>query len=780
MSLYQLEVLNDKEFEELCKDLLEKELGLLFQIFKTGKDKGIDLRYAENRENEIIIQAKRYVKSTFSNLTSELHREKDKMHKLMAKPQRYILMTAFDPTVSQTDHIVTLMSPFIKTSQDVYGRDRINNLIKKYPDIEKKYYKLWLTSTTILKRILHNGAEGRSEFFKEKILKRASLYVPTKNFKTALDKLREHHFLIISGEPGVGKTTISYLLICEFLAKDFQLINVDGQLSDAEHLLNPSPKLKQIIFFDDFLGANLTEIVNPRNSENKLVGFIERIQASENKLLIMTTRTTILRQAQHHYEKFNHMGLADISQYRLEIGYYSRLDKAKILYNHLFHSGMAGDQYDLFFQSETYLKIIQHKNYFPRLVEFITSVNQLKNVTVEQTDEFIFSSLNNPAKIWQSAYEQQLNAEEQFLLQTLFSLGSYKVSGDLLETAFEERYQYEIRTNGFSRKADAYQQSLKKLLDGFVKSEKIDHTRHLQFSLLNPSVGDFMLNYLKIRFGESKRIFYSAVYFIQVLNFFDNSLIDKTVYSKDNLKELFESFNQRIPLLQKQHGDGTEADLFILYIWLYAFHELATESLLYDRLQRVNPISRVRLTFYQFKHILARLERLKTTRVYIKRNWLNFFIVATELCWDSSDIKTVTELLRTYKIKQEIWSANEEFMSYMSAKVNDLYTSDDLDFSSDEESIVSYCEFGSHFMARRIIDERLSNDFWYFVEDCGLDDYFDTLIERADLGTERILDNILDNANNNKRYPDDDGDDRVSGYNGAIDEDKAIRELFER
>lgn len=55
MVIYNFEVLNDKEFEELCKDFLEQEFGLFFQIFKFGRDKGIDLRYVENVENEIIV-----------------------------------------------------------------------------------------------------------------------------------------------------------------------------------------------------------------------------------------------------------------------------------------------------------------------------------------------------------------------------------------------------------------------------------------------------------------------------------------------------------------------------------------------------------------------------------------------------------------------------------------------------------------------------------------------------------------------------------------------------
>ena len=63
------------------------------------------------------------------------------------KPNRYILMTSFDASVHQIDQIIKTMHPYILNSQDVYTRERIINLILKYPQIEKKFYKLWLTST---------------------------------------------------------------------------------------------------------------------------------------------------------------------------------------------------------------------------------------------------------------------------------------------------------------------------------------------------------------------------------------------------------------------------------------------------------------------------------------------------------------------------------------------------------------------------------------------------------------------------------------------------------
>ena len=63
---YRFEVLNDKEFENLSRDLLQAELKIRLETFKTGKDDGIDFRYATTKnKNEIIVQAKHWAGSGF-------------------------------------------------------------------------------------------------------------------------------------------------------------------------------------------------------------------------------------------------------------------------------------------------------------------------------------------------------------------------------------------------------------------------------------------------------------------------------------------------------------------------------------------------------------------------------------------------------------------------------------------------------------------------------------------------------------------------------------------
>lgn len=63
--------LNDVEFENLCKDVMEKKLSTSLRLFAKGRDGGIDLT-DDTRTHNIIVQAKHYIGSKFSNLRTTL------------------------------------------------------------------------------------------------------------------------------------------------------------------------------------------------------------------------------------------------------------------------------------------------------------------------------------------------------------------------------------------------------------------------------------------------------------------------------------------------------------------------------------------------------------------------------------------------------------------------------------------------------------------------------------------------------------------------------------
>ena len=147
---YDFKMLNDKEFEVLVSDLLSGHLSIRVERFRPGKDKGIDGRFFAAPGQETIIQCKHWVRSSVASLVRYLAEvEKAKIGRL--KPSRYILATSLELSPQNKDAIAAAVAPWISTPSDVYGNEDLNDLLAQFSDVERRHYKLWLSSAGVLK-----------------------------------------------------------------------------------------------------------------------------------------------------------------------------------------------------------------------------------------------------------------------------------------------------------------------------------------------------------------------------------------------------------------------------------------------------------------------------------------------------------------------------------------------------------------------------------------------------------------------------------------------------
>ena len=541
MGQYDFSTLNDKDLEELSRDLLTRELYIPFQSFKVGKDGGIDLRYSTNTsENKIIVQVKHYLKSGFNALLNKLkNEEKIKIDRL--NPNRYLLVTSVSLSPADKAKIKKILCPHILSTNDIYGADDINMLLSKHPEIEKKHFKLWFSNTNIIQKIINNGIDGRSTFFENKIKKNIELYVINQSFEKALNILSEQKILIITGTPGIGKTTLANLITYHLLSKDFRLVYIDEKIKEAEDMFDNDSNAKQVFYFDDFLGSNYLDIINLRNSENSIVNFIDRIQATKNKHLILTTRSTILNQAKSRQEKLKRANL-DSLKYELEITSYNDYDKAKILYNHLYFNSLDAEMINEIFRDKNYRKIIQHKNYNPRLIEYFTKEQNVNHLTSKNYFNFIINSLDNPEEIWGTALTNQLNSSEKYLLFVLLSLGRY-ISVTNLEEAFDAKIKHEVVNHGFTREINIFKISLKNLMDGYIKNTMHHHLSAEKYiGFINPSLGDYLTLFFNENNTEKWRLIESFVFIEQFDYMFKrrNDSDNKVIIDDSEIKKYIE------------------------------------------------------------------------------------------------------------------------------------------------------------------------------------------------------------------------------------------------
>ena len=196
MTDYDFSALNDKEFENISIDLVSIDKQKRFERFKSGRDGGIDGRFYRSDGKEEIIQCKHYLKTGFSGLISSLKKksdkginEIDKVHNL--NPSKYIFTTSLDLSADNKKTIKDLFEPYIKSDNDIYGQEDLNSILSDNSKIEEKYYKLWISSTTVLKRLFSNAINGRSEALIEDIRDNTKFYVITDNHNEVLDRINE-------------------------------------------------------------------------------------------------------------------------------------------------------------------------------------------------------------------------------------------------------------------------------------------------------------------------------------------------------------------------------------------------------------------------------------------------------------------------------------------------------------------------------------------------------------------------------------------------------------
>lgn len=518
MSNYTFSSINDKEFELLVLDLLNAKLKLNLQTFKAGPDQGIDLRFSSpDNNNHIVVQAKHYVGSGYSKLKSIFQKEELRKIKELT-PDRYIIATSVSMSPTQKDQLKELLHPYVLTSNDIVDQQDLNSYLREFKEIEQKQFKLWFSSVAILNNILNNAIEGRTKAYLQKVKSKIGLYVVTKNLDRANEILDLKKLLLITGQPGLGKTTLADAILLERAKKDYQIYKV-ANIKEAEDVISQNNEVKQLFYFDDFLGETYYEILTGGHAETLITQFVVRIINTPNKYLMLTSRTVILNQADDKSEKINRSQLLN-QQYEIQLSDYSKFEKAEILYNHLYFYKIRKDLFEAIINDKFYRRIINHKSYTPRTIEFLTDPAKIDNLTPDEYKEFIMISLDNPKEIWSRSFRNQINYFDQLFLITLFTFRG-KVSETALMIAYEARMQYEKINHNQIIKADQFRDSAKILLNGFITITLIDGEKSWrEYAFINPSLTDFFKGYLKDSLQEKKAIASSIVY-IDQLNHFD-------------------------------------------------------------------------------------------------------------------------------------------------------------------------------------------------------------------------------------------------------------------
>ncbi|RNJ49018.1 restriction endonuclease [Methylocystis hirsuta] len=526
MPNYDFSQLSAFDFEMLVHGLLEKELGCRIEAFKSGRDRGIDLRYScPWLGTKTVIQCKHYVGSGFSKLLSNL--KKDEAPKVLAlTPDRYMLVTSVGLTPDNKDEILSVFEPYIGSTDDIIGQTEINQLLEKHPDIEQKNFKLWLTSKAVLDRAIHNAEHCQTEFAIEKVTKRLPLYVQNDCYPRATEILSKTNVVIISGEPGIGKTTLADMIMFSFLSEGYTPVIIKSDLKEGRSLYNKGEK--QIFYYDDFLGQTFLRERHGfllRNEDASLIDFVEMIHFSPNAKLIMTTREHILSNALLGSERLRRSPLLD-HRCIMQIADYGRPARARILYNHIYFSDLPESYKRALIDDNFYDEILRHRNFNPRLIEWLSSYRRIRETEPSKYREFILGILQNPQEIWHEAFQRQISDYARSVLLALFTFGG-KAAVNILRIAWKNLSEFEARKYNYPLSPDGYESALKEVEGSFVAITKG------MVEFLNPSIKDFITGELIASPERLSDLVQTSLRFEQLVTLWRWSLQSKSTSSRE-------------------------------------------------------------------------------------------------------------------------------------------------------------------------------------------------------------------------------------------------------
>lgn len=353
---YSFSSLSPADFEDLARDLLGREHRCRFEAFGPGPDGGIDGRHAKAGET-VILQAKHYRMSGFPALARQMRHERDAINRLA--PDRYLLATSVSLTPRNKKALTEIVGPSLRTIDDLVGFEDLNGLLRKHAEIAKSHVKLWLSDTAVLERILHAAAHNFTSITHADIVAKLRVYAENPSFSIGRKILDDYHILIVSGPPGVGKTTLAEMLAYAYIGEDWDFLAIRN-LDDGFARLDDTRK--QIFFFDDFLGRIALDERALSTQDTELVRFLARVRRTPTARFILTTPAYIYEQAKLFSETLSD-GRLDVTSYLLEIGVYTRRIRARILYNHLVVAGVPTEHIRALYDTGTIKTIVDHNHY---------------------------------------------------------------------------------------------------------------------------------------------------------------------------------------------------------------------------------------------------------------------------------------------------------------------------------------------------------------------------------------------------------------------------------
>lgn len=253
-------------FQQFACAMVSKRENVIFQRFGMGRDGGIDGLY-EDGERRIVLQAKR-TSEDWKKVYRDLKKESEKAQDISC--DRYILVLSVRNIGVENKEKIKKLFPKIQSTQDIITGQDLNGYLEnaEYWEIAKEYLVLLAQSGNQMEEMIReivvsvasDGWDTAAKIQNVKMLEEVKTFVTTARVQEAIEILEEYHWVVISGDPGAGKTAHALYIAYQYISKNesAKLYSVQG-IKELEDVVgkNENQGEEKVIIYDDFWGHNI-------------------------------------------------------------------------------------------------------------------------------------------------------------------------------------------------------------------------------------------------------------------------------------------------------------------------------------------------------------------------------------------------------------------------------------------------------------------------------------------------------------------------------------------
>ncbi|NQU08055.1 MAG: hypothetical protein HQ583_05795 [Candidatus Abyssubacteria bacterium] len=337
--MYDLHNLGWNSFQQLCLTITREVLGQTVESFLDSNDGGRDGAFAgqwnptghEDLRGRFVIQCKFTSKISYVLRPSDLSDEVAKVTKLVERGlcDSYVLMTNAGLSGNQAKKIEALLKGAGAKHVVLLGSTWIGQQIRENKRLRMIVPRVYGLGD--LGQILDERAYAQARAILESLREDLAKVVVTDAYRKAVEALDRHGFVLLIGEPAVGKTTITSMLAMAAADQwNASILKLDEPGKAVERWNPEEPS--QFFWLDDAFGVTQYEAFLV-HGWNHILPQIKTMLRKGAKI-VMVSRDYIYNRARKDLKE-GAFPLLKESQVVIDVHDLSDDEKRQILYNHL-------------------------------------------------------------------------------------------------------------------------------------------------------------------------------------------------------------------------------------------------------------------------------------------------------------------------------------------------------------------------------------------------------------------------------------------------------------